>query len=113
MAGLSDYLAETVLNFMTGTSPRSALGSRYLALASSALVDGNAGHGLPLHLFNSCYIARPQLIAIDIASTCTGLLSKDDQKPQRNLHGSSPYAGASMTKILGAFYLILTPAPPT
>jgi hypothetical protein len=36
MAGLSDYLAEAVLNFVTGSSPIPALGSRYVALFTAA-----------------------------------------------------------------------------
>jgi hypothetical protein len=44
MAGLSDYLAEAVLNFVTGGSPMPALGSRYLALFTAA-PTADAGTG--------------------------------------------------------------------
>jgi hypothetical protein len=44
MAGLSDYLAQAVLNFMTGTSPMPALASRYLALFTAA-PTADAGTG--------------------------------------------------------------------
>jgi hypothetical protein len=44
MAGLSDYLAQAVLNFMTGNSPMPALGSRYLALFTAA-PTADAGTG--------------------------------------------------------------------
>lgn len=44
MAGLSDYLAEAVLNFVTGNSPMPALASRYLALFTTA-PTADAGTG--------------------------------------------------------------------
>jgi hypothetical protein len=44
MAGLSDYLAQAVLNFMTGNSPMPALASRYLALFTAA-PTADAGTG--------------------------------------------------------------------
>ena len=44
MAGLSDCLAQAVLNFMTGNSPMPALGSRYLALLTPApAADSGSG----------------------------------------------------------------------
>jgi hypothetical protein len=36
MAGLSDYLAQAVLNFVTASSPMPALAPRYLALFTTA-----------------------------------------------------------------------------
>jgi hypothetical protein len=44
MAGLSDYLAQAVLNFMTGNSPMPAIASRYLALFTAA-PTADAGTG--------------------------------------------------------------------
>jgi hypothetical protein len=44
MAGLSDFLAEALLNFATGNSPMPALGSRFLALFTAAPTS-DAGTG--------------------------------------------------------------------
>jgi hypothetical protein len=79
MAGLSDYLAQAVLNFMTGTSPMPALASRYLALFTAA-PTADAGTGGTEVSTSSTGYARVQVAgALAAAAASAGCFRSERQ----------------------------------